>query len=155
MQYRIALYQDLQGAMCTSHTGRMQILPATTCYTATCNGMICRQLERSVLVGQLQLDTAGRRSSLISGPEAQRGAQPAGQPDFSPQTPGHGAAQASFQASPLFLSSQARLSVSMRSLLLGLGRSTGASMHLAVLILSLTSTFACRPGGCPVHQAPT
>ena len=62
-------------------------------------GLVCRQLERSMLARQPQMDAAGQRSSLISAPEAPRGAQPASQPDFSPATPGHGTAHASFQAS--------------------------------------------------------
>lgn len=54
-----------------------------------------------MLVGQPQLDAAGRRSSLISAPGLQQDAQPSSQPDFYPPTPGHGATQTSFQASAL------------------------------------------------------
>ena len=67
-------------------------------YALLCNelqGVVCRQVERSMLAGQPQMEAAGRRSSLISAPEPQRGAQP----DFSPPTPGHGTVEASFQAS--------------------------------------------------------
>ena len=111
-----------------------------------------------MLVGQPQLDAAGRRSSLISAPEAQRGAQPASQPDFSPPTPGHGAAQASFQASLLFTSSQAHLvgPVSEQEWSsLRAGQILIASMYLAVLITGLTSILRCREAGCPVHRALT
>lgn len=95
-------------------------------------GLVCRQLERSMLAGQPQMDAAGRRSSLISAPEAPRGTQPASQPDFSPATPGHGAAHASFQASTslpvrvLFL----RQSASARPISARLALSDGFAVRL-------------------------
>ena len=56
-----------------------------------------RQLERSMVAGQLPMEAAGRRSTLITGPDLQQAMRPATQPGLSPSTPGHAAPAAPAQ----------------------------------------------------------
>ena len=60
----------------------------------------CRQLERSMLSRQPQMEAAGRRSTLIGVTELQLpSTRPAGQPTLSPSTPRHSAPPVPLQVS--------------------------------------------------------